>query len=184
MPTEALLFFFVYTGNPANANRADLIAVTHNIHKLKGLFSIITMPRHREADPAPVKGEEITIIAGSYSGHRAWKNDAKGTTAKMVYVIIDMGDGNELATRIKKKNIGPPVASPSSYEEAAVQQIAAVQYHLKKAAYHLAKCQIKDWDETCRLFMIMCLEAKLEQEELGPAAAYYNVQFNQDDMNA
>ena len=164
-------------------NRADLIAFIQNIHKFKDLFFVITMPRRREAEPAPVKGAEITIIAGSYSGRCAWKNDAKGTTAKMVYVIIDMGDGDELAKRIKKNNIGPPPVSPSSYEEAVVQQIADVQYHLKKAAYHLAKCQIKDWDEACRLFMIMCLEAQMEQEELGPAAAYYNVQFNQNDMN-
>ena len=132
-------------------------------------------------DPPPVKGDEVYIIAGSYKNRRAWINAAiNRNPPKMRYVIVDMGDGVELATRIKKTSIGPIPDGPSSYEEAAVQQIPDINYHLKKAAYHLAKCQISDFGELSRLFMAMYIEAQVELEALGPTASYYNIQFNSD----
>ena len=133
--------------------------------------------RPRPPEPTPVKGEEINITGGSYKGKKAWKNQAKNPTAKMLYVIIDMGEGVELATRIKKKSVGPSIQPPSSYEEAAVQQIPDVHYHLKQAAYHLAKCQITDWEEAARLFTMMCHEAQMELEAEGTKATFYNVDF-------
>ena len=128
-------------------------------------------------EPTPIKGDEIYIASGSYKGRKAWKNEAKKHPPKSYYVIVDMGDGTELTTRILRRSVGVAPEPPTSYEEAAVQQIPDIQYHLKKAAYHLAKCQINDWEELACLFQIMCLEAQVELETLGPKAAYYNVQY-------
>lgn len=146
---------------------------------------LLTKAMPRQPQPTPVKGEEITIIAGSYKGKQAWKNNAKAPTPKMVYVIINMGAGDdgadrEITTRIKKTSIGARPEAPSSFEEAAIQQIPEIRYHLKKAAQGLAKCQIEDWDEVCRLFQIFCLEEQIELEALGPKASYYNVQYNEE----
>ena len=135
-----------------------------------------TMPRRPE--PEPIRGDLLNVTAGSYKGRRVWKNNAKTDTPKMIYVIIDMGDGKEITTRIKKSSVGPPPENPTSYEEAAVQQIPDLHYHLKKAAYHLAKCQISDWEEASRLFTVLCQEAQLELEALGPKASYYNIDYD------
>ena len=63
----------------------------------------------------------------------------------------------------------------------AMQQIPDIKYHLQKAAYHLAKCQITDWEEAACLFQIACLEAQLKLELMGPRATYYNVNFQDPD---
>ena len=139
------------------------------------------MPRHPEPDP--VKGDPIYVSAGSYKGKHGWRNEAKSDTAKMAYVIIDMGNGLELATRIKKTSLGPIPDAPRSCTEAAVQQIPDIEHHLKRAAFHLAKCQINDLQDLNQIFGAMLLEAQMELESLGPKAQCCAVQFNENDQN-
>ena len=139
------------------------------------------MPRHPEPDP--VKGDPIYVSAGSYKGKHGWRNEAKSDTAKMAYVIIDMGNGLELATRIKKTSLGPMPQAPRNYTEAAVQQIPDIDYHLKRAAYHLAKCQIHDLQDLAQIFGAMLLEARSELDALGPKAEYYGIRYTDNTNN-
>ena len=127
--------------------------------------------------PEPVKGAQIYIQSGSYKGRFGWKNTAKRDTAKMAYVIVDMGNGEELATRIKKSSLGSLPDPPSSYTEAAFQQIPDIQYHLKKTAWHLAKSQADDVSEMSRLLAMLFVEAQLELHDLGNKASYYKITY-------
>ena len=141
-------------------------------------YDFQTMPP--QPQPTAVKGDPIYIKGGKYKGYNGWMNDAKAQPSKMVYVIINF-DGEEKAKRVRKSSIGPRPGEPSTYEEAAIQQIDAIEYHLTQAALHLAKCGVENWDEVARIFKIMGQAAQNELNALGPAATYYNVVFGDDE---
>ena len=54
---------------------------------------------------------------------------------------------------------------------------------MKRAAFHLAKCQINDLQDLSQIFGAMLLEAQMELESLGPKAQHCNVQFQENNQN-
>ena len=138
------------------------------------------MPRRRTTpEPAPIKGNELSIIRGNYKGLKAWVNTAKTQPSKMIYVIIAMPEGDELATKVRKSSIGAPLQPPTSFEEAALQQVPEIEIALRKAATLLAKCGVThNWDEACRLFTKIGVEEATFLAETGPKAEYFNISFS------
>lgn len=132
------------------------------------------------ANSAPIKGDPIYITGGKYKGHNGWINNAKTQPAKMRYVIINF-DGEEKTKRIRKSSIGQRPMDPTTYEEAAIQQVQVVDFHLRQAAYHLAKCNVNDWNEVARIFKLMGETAQNELQLQGTSATYYNIVFDEDD---
>lgn len=146
------------------------------------LFVLFIMPRRQTTpEPAPLKGQEITIVRGNYQGLKAWTNDAKPQPSKMLYVIIAMPEGDEITTKVRKTSVGPPRHDPTSFEEAALQQIPEIEIALRKAASLWAKCGVThDWNEACRIFAQIGMEEATNLAESGPKASYFHVQFQSE----
>ena len=162
-------------------SRVSSVAWLHNLLEFLLAAPDFTMPLHPEPDP--VKGDPLCISGGSHKGRHGWHNEAKTDTAKMACIIVDMGNGVELVTRIKKASIGPVPEAPRSHTEPAVQQIPDIECHLKRATFHLAKCQINDLQDLNQIFGALLLEAQIELESMGPKAQDCAVQFEGDNQN-
>lgn len=133
-------------------------------------------------EPEPLKGDEVHFVGGKYLGKKGWMNAAKTQPAKMKYVIVDLGDGNELATRVRKDSVGQPPLPPNSYEEAALQQIPEVELALRKAARLLAKCGVQEWTEACRIFEAFGQEESQKLMALGSKATYHTIEWGDENQ--
>eukprot|EP00523_Entomoneis_sp_CCMP467_P009448 CAMPEP_0168733370 /NCGR_PEP_ID=MMETSP0724-20121128/8257_1 /TAXON_ID=265536 /ORGANISM="Amphiprora sp., Strain CCMP467" /LENGTH=380 /DNA_ID=CAMNT_0008780429 /DNA_START=23 /DNA_END=1162 /DNA_ORIENTATION=- len=51
------------------------------------------------------KGSPIQFVSGKYQGKSGWLDKNLGETAKMIYVIVSMNQGNEIFTRVMKGSI-------------------------------------------------------------------------------
>jgi hypothetical protein len=76
-----------------------------------------------------------------------WKNVDKVATAHMVYVIMDMGNGNKHKTRVLKDSIGVPVGLPKLYTKAVLQQHPDVETLVDKLYKELSKVSVEDDEE-------------------------------------
>ena len=132
-----------------------------------------------ENQPAPVKGDPIIMIGGTYEGREGWMNDAQNQPRKMKYVILTI-DGEEKTRRVSKKNIAKR-EMPDLFTKAALTQVPKARYHLAMAAFHLAKCGLDDWDEAAAIFKQLGLAAQVDLEAMGANATYYNVMYDPDE---
>lgn len=138
------------------------------------------MPRRAPHEPTPVKGQEIRITAGDYKGLRAWKNSAKTQPLRMLYVIIELEDGSEHTTRIRKNSTAPPPPPPSSFEEACFQQKPEIEENLRKAAKLLAMCGVGDWEVIMTRFGHLCIEEEAKLSQMGSEATYFTINYNNE----
>lgn len=141
------------------------------------------MPGRRQEPTAPVKGEEVSIVAGTYKGMRAWKNTARTQPEKMVYIIVEIEGGIEHATRIRKSSIGPAVKPPNSYEGAVMQQKPEIGELLRKAARLLVQCGVEDFHAVGEIVSNIFIDEQVKHHEKGVDAKYFNIEWD-DSHNA
>ena len=129
------------------------------------------------------KGEPLRFVNGKYNGFEGWVNAEKEKTKKMIYVIIDLGDGVLKTSMVKKSSVATPHESPDSYEEAALQQHPDIDLLMSKLARELARCHIgSDSNKMKKLFAAKLVHAESEQFHLGNRATWRDVQFGDDGL--
>ena len=86
------------------------------------------------------KGEPIRFVAGTYNGKRGWIDISRAATAKMFPVIVDMGEGVEKITAVRKTSVQKQSErkEPSSFEEAILDQQPKVKHAMKRLVTKLA----------------------------------------------
>ena len=127
------------------------------------------------------KGVPARIKSKEYKECKAWLDTGKRVTKCKVPVIIQLDDGSLKATRIDKENVDDPFSEPTSYEEAALQQLADIDYKMDILARDLARCRIQATDEMLRIFGEKLDRACTVQVSKGSRARWIHV--NWDDEN-
>lgn len=125
------------------------------------------------------KGNEIRFVKGNYAGKTGWINKAKKKTKgdEQRYVIVEMGDGTELATKASKYSIRKPHEEPRTYEEAALQQHFDIEKTMVKLASMFAECAVYDSKGAAKVFDKEVRRAIKEIRGKGPKARFRNVEF-------
>jgi hypothetical protein len=75
-------------------------------------------------------------------GKTGWIDNEKTETAKMIYVIVDLGSGGTKRTQVNKDSVGKALRTPSSYSQVVLQQCPNIEQKLNKLCLELAKCSI------------------------------------------
>ena len=128
------------------------------------------------------KGEEIRLVKGDYEGKKAWMNKAKKPTKCMFFIIVD-DVGGELATRVMKTSVRllTNVRTPSSYEEALIQQHPDIEQVLVKLATLLVKCGMDENSKNLQDILQNKIEGALSiQTSLKHKATWRHVDYPSD----
>jgi hypothetical protein len=93
------------------------------------------------------RGREIGFVSRKYMGKAGWNNDEHKETAKMQYIIVDLGNGRAKRPQVNKESVGKPLGTPSSYAEAVLQQCPDIKAKLDKLclACQLQHCHRWEW---------------------------------------
>jgi hypothetical protein len=129
------------------------------------------------------KGSAVVFVRGKYFGKSGWIDGEKPATAKMYYVIVNLGHA-EKKTRVKKESVRilEDTARPASYAEAALSQNRDIESKLDSLCNDLAKCSI--YEDTAGMIAIIKhkLHAAAErQAALGNKATFRHVDWGGDD---
>lgn len=100
------------------------------------------------------KGEAVRLLGHTAKKHKdavgVWRDTTKAPTRDFVYVIVEYPDdtGSYLTLfRAKKSNVAPREESPTTFTEAAFQQVPQLEERLISFAKMVAKCRINRSDE-------------------------------------
>ena len=130
------------------------------------------------------KGQRIRFKAGNYKGCNGWlaKNKKVQTRGgeKMMCVIVDLGGGQELDTRVLTTSIGKPRTTPKSFAEAVVQQHPDIEEMMDKLCREIAKCGLSPTDPALETILSKKLtEAALLQNSAGHKARCRVVHYDE-----
>jgi hypothetical protein len=127
------------------------------------------------------KGEAIRFKRGKYLGKSGWVNDDKDRTAKMIYVIVDIGGGVEHETRVHQDSIGRPRQQPVLYADALLQQHPDIESAMEKLCRELAKCGIENnTKEVAKIISNKLCAAVVRQGQMGHKAVYRRVTYKEN----
>jgi transcription antitermination factor NusG len=132
------------------------------------------------------KGDEIRLVKGKYEGQQAWMNKAKKPTKCYYFVIVVDDDGTERATRVLKGSarIIAQEPTPTSYEEAVIQQHPDIERAIDKLCELLVECGInKHSDKLARILETKIEEAKATQDSLSYRAKWRHVEYETDEID-
>lgn len=102
------------------------------------------------------KGKEVCFL-GTYHGQKAWLNDSKPSTGKvMTSVIVPEDNGNLKATRIASYNVKPKHKKPTSCMEAMFQEDPQLEDELTKWCRKAAMYQVEANDLTVVVMSYVC----------------------------
>jgi hypothetical protein len=135
------------------------------------------------------KGERIRFISGKYDGSTGWLDTEKGTTAKMVNVIIAATGARrtEKESRVYKRSVQlvSDVRDAGTYEEAMLAQHRDINRLMEKLVSRMAECRVtarQSGREMTRILISKMEEAEIEQNALGHRATWRDVQFDQNNI--
>jgi hypothetical protein len=124
------------------------------------------------------RGHQIRFVSGIYKGKTGWIDNDQKDTAKMRYVIVDLGSGRTKKTRVNKESVGKPLGTPSCYAEAVLQQCPDIEQKLIKLCLELAKCSIGiDAAGILGIFNKQLHKATNAQLSLGSTATFRQVTY-------
>jgi hypothetical protein len=124
------------------------------------------------------QGLQIGFVSEKYLGKTGWIDNEKIDTAKMQYVIVDLGSGRTKRTRVNKESVGKPLGTPSSYLEAVLQQCPDIEQKLNKLCLELAKCSIAiDAQGILDIIHKKLHKATTRQQLMGSKATWRQVNF-------
>ena len=128
------------------------------------------------------RGEAIRFTTGKYKGRTGWVNSSKPKTAKMMSVIVDLGNGVTRDTRVRQTSVAAPFGPPKSFQEALLQQHPDIEELIDKVASKLAKCTINEesLEPFTEFFGRRVKKACERQEALGNKATWLNVEWDDD----
>ena len=138
------------------------------------------MPRRREPEPEPIKGDAIRFVGGEFKGRRGWLNEAKPSTNDFSYVIVKYKFNDEdsefidYPTRVRKIYIEPGFGICTSYGEQVVETHTDVDCKLEELAKLLVDCKISEVNLTALGIMLKERVRKYEQykKKKGHKAMY------------
>jgi hypothetical protein len=110
-------------------------------------FCCFAMPRRREEKKAPIKGEEIRFIRGTYKGLTGWSDTANKSKkkSKMIWVVVKDEDyDEEIHTKVWRTSIREMQKVPTTWAQAAVQQHQEIEDAVIEVARLFASCSIAD----------------------------------------
>ncbi|CAB9522900.1 unknown protein [Seminavis robusta] len=130
----------------------------------------------------PEKGDAIRFVKGTYAGYNGWMNKSKRTKPKSPYryVVVDLKDSHEKATRVKLTSIKPRFEAPRCFEEAALQQYEDMEQAMVRLAELFAQCGIGGPLGAMQLFEEELNRAVKVQRELGSKARFRRVDWTQN----
>jgi hypothetical protein len=124
------------------------------------------------------KGDPIRFVKGSYAGLTGWINKARKKKRNgYINVIVLLEDGTEKKTHVRKGSSREPQSSPSSYEEAILQQHPDIEKKMTELASMFAACNVMDDQKAAALFFFELGRAKTEQQELRGKARWRQVTY-------
>jgi hypothetical protein len=123
------------------------------------------MPKRREGKKAPIKGDEIRFIRGSYKELNGWLDTANKCKrkSKFIWVVVNDEDyDEEIHTKVWKSSVREKKKAPTTWAEAAVQQHPEIEDAVIEVARLFASCLITDEKSVIEL---IGSEIRLAQKE-------------------
>jgi hypothetical protein len=132
--------------------------------------------KEKKQKPAPIRGDKISFVTGSYAGEVGWINTALPGTKLLAHVILDggQGPGNNVnfTTTVRKTSLAPYEEDPKNVEAMVVQMDPKVAFHLASLSRALAECGQDATDELMDIIKASIITANLLQLEKGKKAKY------------
>jgi hypothetical protein len=126
-----------------------------------------------------MRGHEIHFVCGKYAHKSGWIDNEKEETKKMIYVIVDLGNGSTKKTQVNMESVGKPQESPSNYAEAILQQCPNIEVKMDKLCQEIAKCSVAIYGSAMLEFLSNKFQqATDEQTDKGSKATYRHVSHN------
>ena len=121
-------------------------------------------------------GEPFCYIGGKNHNHTGWlDNGRQHCDANMIYILVDMGEGNVCAMWALKKNIGPIWSVNATYWEAVLAGFPDIELKINKLAYSLAKCCLPSYQPAGHHIEGQYNECIHMIEEVGGRARVQNI---------
>ena len=128
------------------------------------------------------KGDRIHFTGGKYAGLDGWIRLGEPDPAKMTNVIVELGEGKEKETRVRKGNVGPPPSEPKNRVDAALQQHMEINKALNHVCNLLAKCNLTGHEEELQEVFVQRMEGAFgRQLAEGKKATWYEVDYISDE---
>jgi hypothetical protein len=128
-----------------------------------------------------IKGKPIRFIHGTYNRKTGWFDTAKVHTSCCFYVIIDMGEGRDYATRVSKNSVSVIADEilPANYVEAVLQEHPDVEAAFDKLVTLFAACGIQgESPDITRILSEKLIAAGVKQDMKGNMAVWRHTDWD------
>ncbi len=78
------------------------------------------------------KGKYIHFTGGQDISKKEWMNTAVPTTACYYYIVVNMGKGEEIVTKVRQNNVGSALLQPTTFKKATFKQFDEMNKTLEK----------------------------------------------------
>ena len=126
------------------------------------------------------KGIPVRILSKKYKKCPAWRDTNHSDTRCKVHVIIEYEPGKLRGTLINKENVADDYPEPTSYEEAALQQIDQIDYAMDHLCKLLSEANIQSGEEITRIFSAKLDRATIIQFSKGTSAKWFQVNYTSE----